>query len=143
MGGGRGEQVAPVEGAAHDGQPEVRLGQLEGAPALALQERREEPVVGPDEDLPARGQGQPAARGADAGVDHGEMHGARREERRRGLQRQRALGDVVALDLVGHVDELQRLPGGLGDAEHHALHLRDVGIAEPEVSGQRDDPGHK
>ena len=76
MGGHRREHVAPCEGLTRRGKVKVGVGELDGAPRSACHRdgRREEPVVGTDEDGGTIGDlhRDRAARGSDTGIDHRE-----------------------------------------------------------------------
>src|SRR3990170_8865752 len=110
MGGDRGEDVAPVEGGANGAAVEGFV--LQAAGGISLREEdgagRGEPrpqvigegggenaVVRADEDGGRRAQGDGAARGADSGVDNGDVYGAGWETGHGRLQQECGLFDAL------------------------------------------------
>jgi len=112
-----------------------RRRELERPPARVAEERREQPVVRPDEHLIARDDRQTPARGADTRIDHRDVNRRDRKAAGGSLEGQGAFQDVVGSHLVGDVHDVD-VPG---NREDHALHLGHVGVTRAEVGRQRDD----
>lgn len=95
----------------------------------------DEPIVGGKNDLTTIAGGDESARGADAGVDHGDVDGAVGEVVENLPEDECAVDHVVWPDEVGDVDEL----GGRGELEDDALYAGDVVVGLAEVGGEGDD----
>ena len=68
--------------------------------------RREDPVIGPNEEVPGCLRRQRAPRRADAWIHDREMHRTRRKSRPRSAEHECAGADVPRRDVVTHVHEL-------------------------------------
>ena len=95
MGGGRREDVAPVERATDARQTQVGRRQLERAPGSPREDRREEPVVGRHERGRLGRDHEAATRRADARIHDREVHRSGREEGNRRLENEGRSDDVV------------------------------------------------
>ena len=96
---------------------------------------QQQAVVRTDEEVAAAGlDGDRPARRADTGIHHAHMR-ADGQERQGAPQHQRAVADVVLVDLVGDVDD-QRLGR---DAKHHAAADGRRGVAHAPVGEQADE----
>jgi hypothetical protein len=131
-----GEDVTSLEGPAH-GVPVV-AGQGRGhrGERPPLEEEPQEPVVGAHEVVAVGGHGQGAARTADSGVDHRQVHRAGREEAIGVRQQNPGLPHVLGRHAVGQIDH----SGPRVYPEHDALHDPDIRVVEPEVRQERHDP---
>src|SRR2546429_3592884 len=107
-----------MEGAAHGAQSVLGGRQLERSPLAALEERREQAVVGPDERRALGDDGEAAAGGADAGIDDREMHRAGGQERHGRPPRPRPLGPAVPPPLVTYIPEARLARDTDGDTLH-------------------------
>src|SRR5271156_2673131 len=98
----------------------------------------EQTVVGSDEARAGASlDGDWRARGADAGIDHREEDGARREVAPGFAQRDRAGDDALCNDAVSDVDHV----GSGSDRRDYALHRTDVVIAIAKVGYNGDRKG--
>ncbi len=102
----RGEDVATVERLAHHRAPIFARGQFERPPLGVREHRREQAVVGPDEELTASGHDDRATIRPYTGVDHRQVDRTGGEGRRRRLQGERGFGHLLGLDVVGDVHQM-------------------------------------
>jgi hypothetical protein len=134
--GHRGEDVARVEGPAHD---LAVVGLIRGGdddrPGTVAQEA-EEAVVGTHKVVSVRQERQRTPRPADPRIDDRQMNGPWRKKGVGGRQRQRAPPDVLRRNGMGEVDELR---SGV-DAEKDPFDDPDVRVLEAEVRQKRHDP---
>ena len=139
MGGDGAEHVAAVEGGRHLRPPEGRVRErVDARVGVAVQDRREDAVVGADEQVGPGRDREAAPVRPDAGVHHRDEHGPGRERRVRGGEGERGALDVAGRDLVGDVDDLRRGR----DPEDRALHRPDVVVAGAEVGEEGEDRRH-
>ena len=88
--------------------------------------------------MPGGRHDEPAAIRPHAGIDHRQVDSPDGKGRRRRLERERSLGHLLRLDVVGDVHELD-----VGyERQDDALHLRDVTVTCAEIGGEGDDRGH-
>ena len=150
--GRRGEDVPPVKGVADHGPPKERRTELPHVDfaghrrrvwaageraGLVRKDRREEAVVRPNEDSPARENGDTAALATDAGVHYGDYDRIRRERVERGLEEPRAMVDGEGLDIVRQVTDW----GARGDPRDDGLELPDERVAPAVIGEEEDGPG--
>ncbi len=95
---------------------------------------RQQPIVGPDEEVVLGCDHDRGALRANARIDHRAMHASVRKIAVAALQPERALGDRAGSDTVRDIDDVQRRMR----AEQHALHHADERVRQPEVGEQRD-----
>jgi hypothetical protein len=141
MGRRRGEHVPPVEGPRHRLQPVRRV--LEGVhpldPTQRLGRPHQQPVVRPDQHLPAGLDRHHPPPGPHPRVDHRQVHGPRQV--RHGLgQHPGPVPHVLGPHGMAHVDHPHpgRHPG------HHPVAHPHEGVLQPVVGGEGDPlvPGH-
>ena len=95
----------------------------------------EHAIIGRDKIVLVAGNENGTARCADAGIDHDEVDGFRREIRIGLSDGDGAVKNIVSEDVMGDVDDVDF---GI-DAENHALHYADQVIAGAVVRRQSDD----
>lgn len=98
----------------------------------------EETVVGAEKLLPSDPGPDEAAEGAHAWIDHDDMERAGRKCEAGLADQPGGRPDVVRRQVVGDVDEVNRLPC----VQQPSLDLRDVARPAAEVGGERDDAEH-
>ena len=112
-----------------------RVGQHDAPRARQVEAEPEESVVGSDEVVASRLDGDRPAGAADPRIHDRQMHRAAGEVPPRGLEEERRPPDVLRRHRVGQIDE----PDPGVDREENALDGADVRVIEPEVGEQGDD----
>ena len=107
VGGGRGEDVAPVERGRDDLATDRRVGDLpDHLRTAGTRHARDQAVVGQDEPLLRHGDGHQAAVRTHPGVDHGEVDRPGGEGVDDVRQHEAAFQDVLGRDRVADVHDL-------------------------------------
>ena len=137
VGSHRGEDIAPVEGAADLRQEVLLVRQVDDLdrPAVLfgiLEHGREQAVIRTDKIMRAQAGGQRTAPGADPGVNDRHVHRAGREERIGAPEGKGAFEHVLRGDGVADIGDLRSRANAPDDAFQGA----DKAVFEAEVSGE-------
>jgi hypothetical protein len=113
-----------------------RVGQRHRRDPGGLEEEAEQAVVGTDEVVAGGQEGERTPGAPDTGVHDREVDGAGGEEPVGGLEREGTPEHVLGRHGVGQVHQ----PSGGVDGQDHTLDDADVGVFDPEVGQECDDP---
>lgn len=132
---GGGEDIATVKGRCRLREAKRGRGDSPRPFDPPARNMMKQTIVGSHEIVPAGSDDDLEPFGSDARIDHRDMDRSGRELATRGGQHPRAVGDVVARDLMCEIDDDRvRL-----EPRDHPFHRANKAIASAEIGGERDD----